>query len=127
MKPERGFETALAAAELSTAPRTARKMGAALFCGSRLLSVGYNRYHSHPESDNQDFCRSLHCENVALLRRRHYDLPKGRMVLYVARQLANGTAACSRPCDNCLGLCKVAGVHSVMFYNEAGQMEELVL
>lgn len=113
---DRGFDTAFAAAELSDAPRQGLKMGAALYSGSRLLSVGANRWHSHPASDNADFCRSLHAEHVALLRRQHFDKPSGRLTLYVARSLADGSIGNSRPCDNCMWLCREAGIDRVRFY-----------
>ncbi len=127
MNTQRGFDTALAAAELSDAPRTARKMGASLWVGSRLLSVGYNRYHSHPDSNNEGFCRSLHAEHVALLRRQHYDRISGRMTIYVARKLADGSVGTSRPCDNCIRLLQVAGVNKVWFHEPNGIAQNINL
>ena len=123
----RGFETALAAAELSTASRTARKMGSALYAGPRLLSVGYNRYHSHPDSNNIGFCRSLHCEHVALLRRQHFDKLSGHLTMYVARRLADGSLGCSKPCDNCVELCRLAGVRRIRYVDEQGERKEITL
>ena len=128
MNTQRGFDTAFAAAELSAAPRAGLKMGASLFCGSRLLSVGSNRWHSHPASDNTSgFCRSLHAENVALIRRQHFDKPSGRLTLYVARRLANGEVGCSKPCENCMALARLAGVRRVWFYNYKGLPEKVTL
>ena len=127
MKASRGFDAALAASFLSTAPRTGLRLGAALFCGSRLLSLGSNRWHSHPSSDNAEFTRSLHAENVALLRRKHYDAPRGRLILYVARQREDGSIGCSKPCANCMALARLAGVRRVWFYNAAGEPEEVSL
>lgn len=122
----RGFETALAASLLSSAPRRGLCMGAALFHGSRLLSVGANRWTTHPASNNEDFTRSLHAEHVALLRRWHYDAPS-RMTLYVARKREDGTLGCSKPCANCMALARLAGVRRVWFYNHKGQSEEVTL
>ena len=122
---QRGFDAALAAAELSTAPRVARMMGASLWAGSRLLSVGYNRWHTHPMSDNKEFNRSLHAEHVALTRRKHYDRVGGRLVLYVARKLADGTMAGSKPCANCIALARLAGVSKIYFYDNNGEPKEL--
>jgi deoxycytidylate deaminase len=120
---DRGFDAAFAASELSDAPRQGLKMGAALFSGSRLLSVGANLYgRSHPESEqSKDFWRSTHCEHVALLRRQHYD--NRRLTLYVARRRKDGSIGSSRPCKNCLWLCSVLGVTRVWFYNSYGQRE----
>jgi hypothetical protein len=123
---QRGFDASFAAAELSDAPRAGLRMGASLWVGARLLSVGSNRWHSHPASDNNGFNRSLHAEHVAILRRQHYDLPSGRLTMYVARRLADGTVGDSRPCANCLRLLRIAEVRRVWFY-EAGVQRELVL
>lgn len=119
---ERGFETALAASLLSNAPRTGLCMGSALFHGSRLLSIGANRWHTHPASNNEDFTRSLHAEHVALIKRWHYDIPS-RMTLYVARKREDGTIGNSKPCTNCVRLCKLAGVRRMWFYNDKGKEE----
>ena len=127
MNPQRGFDAALAAAELSDAPRTARKMGASLWVGPRLLSVGYNRWQSHPSSDNSEFNRSLHAENVAIIRRQYYDRLSGFLALYVARRLASGEMGCSRPCPNCMALACLAGVRRIWFYNAEGKPEEVLL
>ena len=123
---ERGLSVALAASLLSDAPRTGLCMGAALFHGSRLLSIGANRWHTHPASNNEDFTRSLHAEHVALLRRWHYDAPS-RMTLYVARKREDGTIGCSKPCGNCIALAELAGVRRVWFYNAEGIPEEVTL
>ena len=118
---ERGLSVALAASLLSNAPRTGLRLGAALFHGSRLLSVGANRWNTHPDSDNNDvFCRSLHAEHCALVRRQHYDAPS-RMTLYVARRREDGTLGNSKPCGNCVRLCKLAGVRRIYFYNKYGE------
>jgi deoxycytidylate deaminase len=124
---DRGLSVALAASLLSDAPRCGLRLGAALYSGSRLLSVGANRWHSHPASDNNDvFCRSLHAEHCALVRRQHYDAPS-RMTLYVARRRENGTLGCSKPCANCMALARLAGVRRVWFYDALGNPEEVTL
>ena len=123
---ERGLSVALAASLLSDAPRTGLCMGAALFHGSRLLSIGANRWHTHPASNNEDFTRSLHAEHVALIKRWHYDIPS-RMTLYVARKREDGTIGNSKPCTNCVRLCKLAGVRRVWFYDQEGQPKEVTL
>ena len=123
---DRGFDAALAASELSDAPRPGLRMGAALFSGSRLLSVGANLYgRSHPQSaQSEDFWRSTHCEHVALLRRQHYDT-RSSLTLYVARRRKDGTIGSSRPCVNCLKLCELAGVTRVWFYDSYGKRQEI--
>lgn len=123
---ERGFSVAFAASLLSDAPRKGLCLGAALYSGNRLLSVGANRWHTHPGSDNnKDFDRTLHAEAVALLRRQHYDVTS-RLTLYVARRRSDGSIGNSRPCVNCLRLCQLAEVGRVWFY-EYGMRKEITL
>jgi deoxycytidylate deaminase len=124
---QRGFDVALAASLLSTAPRAGLRLGSALFAGARLLSVGFNRWHTHPASDNtKEFDRTLHAEAVALLRRQHYDT-LNRMTLYVARRREDGTLGCSKPCANCMALARLAGVRRVWFYDQEGKPKEINL
>jgi deoxycytidylate deaminase len=123
---DRGFDAAFAAARLSDAPREGLRMGAALFSGPRLLSVGANLYgRSHPGSrQTENFTLSTHCEHVALLRRQHYDA-RSSLTLYVARKRSDGSIGNSRPCINCLKLCALAGVGRVWFY-EYGIRKEIM-
>ena len=125
---ERGFSVALAASQLSDAPRAGLRMGSALFSGSRLLSIGANVYaRSHPDSDNgPDFVRSTHAEAQALVRRQHYDGDRN-LTLYIARRRADGKQGCSKPCANCLELCRIAGVRRVRYFDTEGLTQELTL
>ena len=124
---DRGLSVALAASLLSNAPRVGLRLGAALYHGSRLLSLGTNRWCTHPASANtKEFDRTLHAEAVALLRRQHYDNPN-RMTLYVARRREDNSMGCSKPCPNCMALARLAGVRRVWFYNHEGTPEEITL
>jgi deoxycytidylate deaminase len=124
---DRGFDAAFAASALSDAPRAGLRMGAALFSGSRLLSVGANLYgRSHPASRQSiGFTYSTHCEHVAILKRQWFD-NRGNLTLFVARRCKDGTIGNSRPCINCLRLCRLAGVTRVWFY-EFGVRKEITL
>ena len=118
---KKGFDAAKAASQNSIAPRVARKVGAALFSGSVLLAIGHNSYgHSHPQAE---IGHNLHAEHRALLRRRYYDV-RGE-VMYVWREKADGSPGCCRPCDNCMGLMKEAGIRVVRFVDEAGTFNQV--
>lgn len=113
----RGFEVAKAAALLSNA-RHARRVGAALYSGSTLLSIGYNEYgKSHPKA-----VWNMHAEHRALLRRQ-YHVSKN-LIVYVFRETADGKEACSKPCSNCAALMKEAGVRLVRYLDEVGLPQE---
>lgn len=111
---KRGFDIARAATEFAIAPRRSRRVGAALFSGATLVAIGANRYgHSHPDAE-----WSVHAEHAALIKRQYH--PSRNLILYVYRELADGTPACSRPCRNCVQLLRMAGVRWVRFYDTDG-------
>lgn len=117
----RKFEIARAASFLSRA-RTARKVGAALFSGSILLSVGNNEYgHTHPNS--KPYC-NLHAEHRCLLRRRYYK-DGSNLCIYIYRETVDGSLGCSRPCANCISLLREAGVKKAYYFNVSGNIESL--
>jgi deoxycytidylate deaminase len=115
---DRGFQVAKAASEYGVAPRKSRKVGAAIYAGSKLLAIGFNHYHkTHPATE-----WGIHAEHAALIKRAYY--PAKNMVIYVYRELANGSVACSRPCDNCIYLMRLAGVSTVRFADADGIFKE---
>ena len=126
----RGFEAAEAASLLSTAPQFGYRMGSALFAGNKPLCFGFNDWdkttpHSHLETHNGN----VHAEAMCLVRRWHYDKPRN-LILYVFRATTNPQQtktrhACSRPCNPCMNLIRVAGVNRVRFYDEQGQPVEI--
>jgi deoxycytidylate deaminase len=117
------MEIAKAASLLSNAKHS-RRIGAALFAGSRLLSIGYNTFGTtHPKS--APLC-NIHAEQRALIRRQYYE-NGNRLIMYVYRETTDGKPGCSHPCKNCLGLLKEAGVSTVHFLDKAGKLSELKL
>lgn len=131
----RGFETAMAASVHSNGSRPGEKLGAALYNGKNLASIGFNTYgKTHPSSKqyvNQNgtsHSGCVHAEAHALIKRRHYN--DSRQTIYVYRsKIVNGKRipTISRPCINCQGLLKVAGVKIARYINDAGQPEEMRL
>lgn len=127
----RGFELAAAAATHSTAPSERTRMGAALFNGSILVSIGFNKYFkSHPDlrrhrGDYVPFF-NIHAEQAALIKRRHYD-GDNNLVMYVWRESADGKAAHSKPCSMCQVLMREAGVRKVRYIDESGKWAEMKL
>jgi hypothetical protein len=67
--------------------------------------------------------RSTHAEAQALVRRRYYEGDRN-LTLYVARRRADGSLGCSKPCANCLELCRVAGVRRVRYFDTMGKLKE---
>lgn len=127
----RGIETAKAAALYSDGLSGGRKLGAALFAGSKLVSIGFNTYSkSRPgnEFHNQgnSYCKSIHAEQTALLKyRKHYTnintIPK--FTLYVVRYTNNGSKGCSKPCPMCQKFMREFGINEVVYFNLDGFIE----
>lgn len=123
-----GFKSAKEATELSNAGVKSRKMGAALSAGGRIVSIGYNTFgKSHPEftdidCDGNDFLRNSHAELMALVRRKHHGAKN--LVMYIYRELDDGTPANSRPCKFCMKLIKEFGVKKIRYVNDKGDYIE---
>jgi deoxycytidylate deaminase len=124
---KRGFETARAVSIHSNGERAGERMGAALFCGAKLISTGFNTYgKTHPASKNHKFISSIHAEHAALIKRQHYE-PSGNLILYVYRETHRGVACCSKPCVFCETYIREAGVRRVRYVGVNGEAEEMKL
>ena len=127
---QKGFDSAKVASLHSNAPRISKRMGAALYSGNKLLSVGYNLfYKTHPKytfyENGEKFHKNVHAEWMALLKRQHYS--NTNLIMYVYRELDNGDLGCSEPCNMCYNMMEVAGVSKVRFINKGGHYEEVKL
>lgn len=126
----RGFEVAAAASIYSTGPRLGMRLGAALYSGSSLISIGANNwYRTHPDSRHPLFAKNIHAEHAALLKRKYYDNSKN-LTMYVYRSRMNNITketnlGCSRPCLNCMALLRLSNVRRIRYINEAGVPEEM--
>jgi tRNA(Arg) A34 adenosine deaminase TadA len=120
---KRGFDTAAAASEYSDGVRQGRKMGAALFSGSRLISIGANCYaKTDPISRNGETLFRVHAEMHSLSKRKFF--VNNNLVMYVYRQVAD-KPACSIPCPMCESLMKIAGIKRVRCFNKFGKPVEI--
>lgn len=119
-----GFEVARATSFLSNAPTESKKMGAALFASSTLLSVGYNIYDkTHPlytdrNENGEEFCRNTHAELMAITKRKH--LNNNGLIMYVYREIQSGVPAHSRPCKICMKILQEFGVKKIRYISKNG-------
>lgn len=120
-KLPRKFEIAKAASMASNA-KVSKRIGAAMFSGAVLLSVGANEYRkTHP---NAAPLHNLHAEHRCILRRRHRE--NGRNLhIYIYRETSDGLCACSRPCNNCIRLLREAGVGRAYYFDTDGNIMTL--
>lgn len=128
----RGFDVARAASEHSTGNAIGQKLGAALYAGSNLLSIGFNDYtRTSKHSRFHTYNGNIHAEVMCLIRRWHYEKSKN-LILYVSRTITNplqtiSKDGCSRPCLNCMGVIIKYGIRRVRFFDEDGIPVELKL
>lgn len=124
----RGIEIAKAASDHSDGLGGGRKLGAALFAGSRLVSIGFNSYSKSKPTNvfnehGKTYCKSIHAEQSALLKyKRHYTNNNGssKLTLYVVRYTSNGFKGCSKPCSMCQKFMKDFGIDEVVYFDLDG-------
>jgi cytidine deaminase len=118
---KQGFDAAKAASQYGVAPRRSRQVGAALFSGSTLVAIGFNRYnYTHPKAK-----WGIHAEHSALIKRQYH--PSPNLIMYVYRESANGKPAMCKPCENCHLLMREAGVRFVRYINNVGDLEQSMI
>jgi len=116
----RGLKTAIFAAKYSKF--YSHKVGAAVFIGSRLISIGYNQKKSHPR--NQAIW-SRHAEFDSLIHLMGEDSSKA--ILFVARLTRSNKISCAKPCPTCCELITKLGIRRVFYTNYKGQLEPLIV
>jgi deoxycytidylate deaminase len=122
---KRGFDAAKAARLYSNGERPGRKLGAALFNGSNLISIGFNIYaKTHPSVHAKLFDKNIHAEHAAVIKRQHYD-NGNNLILYVYRENSEGSPICSKPCPSCQAILALANVRRVRYIDERGQFTEM--
>lgn len=124
---KQGFDAAKSALVYSDAPIFSKRMGGALFAGSNLIAIGFNKYRcTHPKAAYREFNKSIHAEHRAVIKRQHYD-NSYNMIMYVYRENCKLEPVCSKPCNNCCLIMKEAGIKLVRYINLHGQVDELKL
>ena len=124
-----GFETAKAAMVYSDGFKARDKMGAAIFCGSRLLSIGFNQYSKTDGTikTKTPFLFSIHAEKAALSKIKYRNYSDLKLICYVVRMNSKNQFVISKPCNNCIEALQNFGVHSIRFINAKGNAEEILL
>ncbi len=132
---QRGFETARAASKYSDGFCTRDKMGASIFAGSRLLSIGFNQYSkSRPSNkfihvvNNKiiEFYKAIHAEQAAIDKIKYStNYINSKLILYVYRETAEGLPAASAPCLLCQQTIKQTDLISIVrFFTPNGEYSE---
>ena len=109
-------------------------MGAAIFAGSRLLSIGFNQYYkSRPDNkfiklvDNKvvEYYKATHAEQTALDKIKYStNYINSKLILYIYREGADGMPSASAPCELCQSVIKRSGISIVRFFTTQGSYKE---
>ena len=131
---QKGFEAAKVASTYSDGDLKRERMGAAIFAGSRLLSIGFNQYYkSRPDNkfikviSNKivEYSKATHAEQCALDKIKYSpNYAKKKLILYIYREGADGTPAASAPCELCQTLIKRSEISVVRFFTRGGEYKE---
>lgn len=116
---ERGMRAAIKAALLSGAEH--HRVGAALFKGKALVSIGWNSKKTHPASLTR--YKAHHAEFACLTGLYKTDL--ATTTIFVARITKGGNIGMSKPCDACSSLLRASGIKKVFYTNNKGEIERL--
>lgn len=115
-RDERMIRLALKVAEKS---QHKFRTGVVIAIGSRIISIGINKYRTHPQQINCHTnmnSNSIHAELDAIISCHS---PLGATI-YVARILKDGTSGLSKPCKTCQGIIELYGIKKVVYTTHDG-------
>lgn len=111
------------------------KIGAVIQKKKRILGIGFNQKKTHPKQQffnqyrdefNPVWKGYLHAEMDALRKVEGEDLKDA--VLYVYRELHDGSLGVCRPCNACMAAIKQAGIKTIVYTTHDGSIcKEVVL
>ena len=84
----------------------------------------YNRYRADEKSDIMEKPARSHCETNLWRKIRYLDVNMADIVVYIYRELKDGTPAESSPCPSCERLLRDAGIRTVCHTVYGGYVEE---
>lgn len=111
------FKTSHKAALLSEADH--HKVGASIWKGKRLLSVGWNTTKTHPLSNTR--YKAHHAEFSALIGNHKIDLIGAAIM--VTRLTPGQRLLMAKPCPECYKIIRAAGISRIYYTNEIGEIE----
>lgn len=83
--------------------------------GSKILSVGYNEFGTHPVAVNTRQI-SIHAEMDAINRLGYTENEKLTIYVYRHRRVGAGLA---KPCEACMALIKMSNIKKVVYTNSS--------
>lgn len=96
------------------------KMSCIIANKNQVVSVGFNKYKTHPKSKHP--WGYIHAELAAILDNRFADI-KG-CTAYIYRETRDGKPAIAKPCPTCLETLRLAGIKKIVYTDLNGYKEE---
>ena len=118
-KKTKGRRAAIKAAYFSDLRH--QRVGAALFKGSRCISIGWNCKKTHPKANT---IWSQHAEFNVFLGFRKEDIIG--CDLYIARVTRGERIKTAKPCKDCHPVLEGLGLNKVFYTNNDGVLEQLI-
>jgi deoxycytidylate deaminase len=110
---------AIKAALLSGAEH--HRVGAAIFKGKSLVSLGWNSTKTHPDSKTR--YNAHHAEFDCLMGNYKHDLVGAS--IFVARITKGGRLGVSKPCSECEVIIRGVGIKKIYYINQNGEVERM--
>jgi deoxycytidylate deaminase len=112
-------------------PRGQHRLVAGIWEKNRIISLGFNQYKTHPyQKSTQEKINPtkqyLHAEIHALIQAFKTPgwVPR-RSTMVVYRETRDGTPALSKPCEGCATALSCAGVGTVLYIDDEGNIKKL--
>ena len=118
-RAQKGIKAAINAAHFTNYSRY--RVGAAIYIGNRLISIGWNQRKTHPKQ--RSIFRWTHAEMSAIIGTNKHDLT--RSTIYVARITPGGDVKMAKPCIDCQRILRAAGIKNIIFTDEQGRTRKL--
>lgn len=120
-KIRRGFKHAIDAALVSD--NKYHRVGSSLWNGSRLISVGWNNFKTHPHSPTR--FHAQHSEFNCLVGLHKYDVVGA--TIFVVRLTRGGDIGIAKPCPDCERFLRAAGIKRVYYSGRDYVVQEMRL
>lgn len=110
------------------------KMGCVVVNGHRIISSGHNsatKTHAFQTKVDShyfgcDCAGYLHAETDALIPLINSGVDLSRAVIYVYRNMRDGSKGMARPCPRCMGVIKSLGIKKINYSTPDGFAEEII-
>ena len=88
------------------------------------LQYEYNRFRFDTNSTHHYFPSFIHAEITVISKIRNLDINFNEVIIYIYRELRDGSIATARPCASCYNALRDLGIRRVCYTTENGFCEE---